>query len=65
MRVFWAFAAFMLSCVVVPSASAQSITTRDPRLYMETLANAMGVSGIAPLRSIYGNLANDGPISNN
>ncbi|MBX9746365.1 MAG: hypothetical protein K2X34_05660 [Hyphomonadaceae bacterium] len=63
MRILLAFAAILLAHFAAPEASAQPIVTRDPRAYMETLADAMGVSGMAPLRSLYVELSNNAPLS--
>lgn len=63
MRALLAVVVILMALVSATPASAQAITTRDPRAYMETLANTMGVSGMAPLRSIYGEINNGAALS--
>ncbi len=63
MRVIWAVVAILLTVAATSNASAQSVVTRDPRAYTETLADAMGVSGMAPLRSLYVQIAPGGTIN--
>ncbi|MEZ5956746.1 MAG: hypothetical protein R3C27_05975 [Hyphomonadaceae bacterium] len=63
MRAIWALTAVVLAYVVAPCVSAQPIALRDPRAYAETLADTMGVSGMAPLRSLYVEVSPNGAVS--
>jgi len=63
MRILFCLAA--LFALQAADAFAQPIVTRDPRAYMETLADAMGVSGMAPLRSLYVEINRGAPLNTN
>jgi hypothetical protein len=63
MRVALTIIALALLHLAVPAASAQPVVTNNPRAYMETLSNAMGVSGMTPLRSVYEEVGNGAPLN--
>lgn len=63
MRTILALAVILLAYVAAPLASAQSVVVRDPRAYADTLADAMGVSGMAPLRALYQEVSPSGTVS--
>jgi hypothetical protein len=63
MRVLLAILASVFVLAVARPAAAQPIVTDDPREYMETLRDAMGVSGMGPLRSLYQQLAGSAGIN--